>query len=133
MNGLKLTKLRLEGFRSFKDSYNFDFSHNIIIIYGPNGTGKTSILDAIEFGLFGKIERFKGEEFTLTRDEIINVFTEKKGAQVEIWLKDNDNIEYYIQRKKNIGIKKTQLIFRKLNKIYKNKNAQDEITKLLQM
>lgn len=41
-----ITNLRLQNFRSYKDS-SFEFSDSVNIIVGPNATGKTNLLEAI--------------------------------------------------------------------------------------
>ncbi|MHA1770712.1 MAG: AAA family ATPase [Candidatus Thorarchaeota archaeon] len=51
-----LSKLRLQNFRVFEDE-TFDFTEGVTAIVGPNGSGKTTILEAIEFALFRKTKR----------------------------------------------------------------------------
>ncbi len=45
---MKLKVLRLAQFRGFREA-RFDFSDGIWLIYGPNGSGKTSLLEAIAY------------------------------------------------------------------------------------
>src|SRR5512146_3256574 len=48
-------ELTLEGFRSYRDRTTFDFrDRRLVGIVGPIGAGKSSILDAIAFALYGK-------------------------------------------------------------------------------
>ncbi|MCM3576453.1 SMC family ATPase [Mesobacillus subterraneus] len=57
---MRITSLTLQAFRGFNDKEEFSFeSVDIIILYGPNGHGKSSIYDAIEWGLTGGIYRFE--------------------------------------------------------------------------
>ncbi|HMB17349.1 MAG TPA: AAA family ATPase, partial [Candidatus Paceibacterota bacterium] len=44
-----LTRLELQGFKSFADKTDFDLSDRIIGIVGPNGSGKSNIIDAIRW------------------------------------------------------------------------------------
>jgi exonuclease SbcC len=48
-------ELTLEGFRSYRSSTTFDWrDRRLVGIVGPIGAGKSSILDAISFALYGK-------------------------------------------------------------------------------
>ncbi|MFA6918212.1 MAG: DNA replication/repair protein RecF [Candidatus Gracilibacteria bacterium] len=52
---MKLLKLQLENFRNYKSySYEFDRKNNFTIIKGPNGKGKTNLLEAIYVLSLGK-------------------------------------------------------------------------------
>ncbi|MCS6991028.1 MAG: DNA replication and repair protein RecF [Chitinophagales bacterium] len=53
LRGPTLCSLRLYSFRCFKNA-SFDFVPGLNLIYGPNATGKTSILEAIHFLCIGK-------------------------------------------------------------------------------
>ena len=55
---LKLIKIKITNFKGIK-SLTIDFNGNNICIYGANATGKTTILDAYLWCLFGK--NHKGE------------------------------------------------------------------------
>ncbi len=51
-----INRLRLIDFKVFANQ-EFRFSEGITAIVGPNGSGKTSILEAIEFALFKQVTR----------------------------------------------------------------------------
>ncbi|MBI5156861.1 MAG: SMC family ATPase [Acidimicrobiia bacterium] len=54
--------LTLRGFRSYADEVRFDFTgRNLVGIVGPIGSGKSSILDAVSFALYGKTPKFESE------------------------------------------------------------------------
>lgn len=52
---IKLTKLEVENFRGFTDKQTFEFKNRYTFIYGPNGTGKSSLCEALEYGLRASI------------------------------------------------------------------------------
>ena len=48
-------ELTVEGFRSYREPVTFDWrGRRLVGIVGPIGAGKSSILDAIAFALYGK-------------------------------------------------------------------------------
>jgi DNA repair protein SbcC/Rad50 len=50
--------LSLEGFTSFRDKLDLDFSGlDLFAITGPTGAGKSSLIDAIVFALYGQVPR----------------------------------------------------------------------------
>jgi exonuclease SbcC len=55
---MRPSKLTLEGFTSFRQRIEIDFAGlDLFAITGPTGSGKTSILDAITFALYGQTSR----------------------------------------------------------------------------
>jgi exonuclease SbcC len=51
-------KLSVEGFTSFRDRVEIDFSGlDLFAITGPTGSGKSSLIDAIVFALYGQVPR----------------------------------------------------------------------------
>ena len=58
---MKPIKISIKGFNSFIEEQIVDFeelmSKGMFGIFGPTGSGKSTILDAITFALYGKIAR----------------------------------------------------------------------------
>jgi len=63
--------------------YPFDF----ICIYGPNGSGKTTIVDALEWAVTGRLHRFEkemGDQGKIYSGSILANFNSDKSANVQI-------------------------------------------------
>ena len=59
-------ELTVEGFRSYRGRATFDWrDRRLVGIVGPIGSGKSSILDAISFALYGKTPQVEGATKTL--------------------------------------------------------------------
>src|SRR5512137_206221 len=48
---MKLAKVVLNGFKSFAEKTEFDFDANVTAIIGPNGCGKSNVVDAVKWVL----------------------------------------------------------------------------------
>lgn len=57
---MKILKLHVEKFRGIVD-LELDFNGKNAVVFGPNGVGKSAVVDAIDFLLLGDISRLKGE------------------------------------------------------------------------
>ncbi|HAS6849281.1 TPA: AAA family ATPase, partial [Vibrio parahaemolyticus] len=58
----KIKKITLDSFRAFSDKKELDFEidnkvADIVVIYAPNGSGKTSTIEGIEWAATGKVSR----------------------------------------------------------------------------
>lgn len=51
-----LKSLKIGPFRGFRREEIFDLSKRVTLFYGPNGSGKTSLCEAIEYALTGDVE-----------------------------------------------------------------------------
>jgi hypothetical protein len=62
---MRITQLKVRGFRGFNEEQPIDLSDPIAIFEGPNGSGKTSIGEAVEWLLYGRtLKRTKGDELS---------------------------------------------------------------------
>ena len=46
---MNLTKLEIYGFKSFAENVEFSFDSGITVFCGPNGCGKSNVVDAIRW------------------------------------------------------------------------------------
>ncbi|ANM30695.1 hypothetical protein ABI59_15605 [Acidobacteria bacterium Mor1] len=53
-------RLELQGFTAFRDRTELDFTDaDLFVLSGPTGSGKSSIIDAVTFALYGSIARYQ--------------------------------------------------------------------------
>jgi recombinational DNA repair ATPase RecF len=52
----RLRNMTIGPFRGFRTPEPFDLQKRIILFYGPNGSGKTSFCEGLEYGLLGSVE-----------------------------------------------------------------------------
>ena len=55
---MKVSFVEICGFRGFHDKVRFDLPSGFAVINGRNGSGKSTILDAIDFAITGTITKF---------------------------------------------------------------------------
>lgn len=83
----KINSVRLQGIRGFNKIEEFVFGEGVTLIHGQNGSGKSSLLQAIEWAIIGNIPYMKKGDFA-REDAIVNLFTKSKRANVEVKLSD---------------------------------------------
>ena len=60
---MRLKSLKLAGFKSYVDPTVIDLPHNITVVVGPNGCGKSNIVDAIRLGIGeSQASQLRGDE-----------------------------------------------------------------------
>lgn len=75
----KLISMQVQNFRIYKGQKNFAFTAenspdcpaSLVMIYAPNGMGKTSICDALEWALTGRIQRLSDMEKLIGRSNML--------------------------------------------------------------
>jgi exonuclease SbcC len=73
--------LAIEGFTAFRDRQEVDFAPlELFVITGPTGAGKTSILDAISFALYGEVPRIGSTRGTA---DVISLGTDRATVEFD--------------------------------------------------
>lgn len=70
-------RLEIEGFGTFRDRTEIDFEGlDLVALVGPTGSGKSTIIDAVTFALYGSVARY--ENTSLVAPAIHQLSTEAK-------------------------------------------------------
>jgi len=93
----KLEALDITDFRGIRRLRPEDMplSGDVVFIYGPNGVGKTSIADAVEWaitGIVGRLQQAPSRPARREPDPIVNVFSEKAEARVTCHLANREPV-----------------------------------------
>lgn len=89
----ELTELTIENFRGFSAKEEFKFQKRITLVYGPNGTGKSSFCEALEYSMLGYIVEAEAKRIELAK-YIKNSFT---GSSSKPILKAKNNADAVVQ------------------------------------
>lgn len=90
MNDLKASNLTISSFRGINHQINLDLK-DFTIICGENGTGKSSIVNSLEYLFSGKLNHLSSS--TIKKSSFVNKNSKKKDVYIELSL---DNGEYYV-------------------------------------
>jgi DNA repair exonuclease SbcCD ATPase subunit len=89
-----LSRLYLKNFKVFEEQ-ELEFGPGSIAIVGPNGSGKTSILESIEFALFKQVTR---KEKTISKVEELIRHGQSKAKVELVFVSPVNRREYLISR-----------------------------------
>ncbi|TXC74322.1 AAA family ATPase [Sphingorhabdus soli] len=87
MTALAIDKIEIQGFRGLAKPLPVDLRSPLTVLYAPNGTGKTTICDAAEWVVTGKVARLcVGPSFdeTILRPKFDNSFRTEVTAHIRI-------------------------------------------------
>lgn len=78
-------------FRGFAKQENFDLASQLVLIYGPNGTGKSSFCEALEYSLLGNVAEAESKRFRNKHDYLKNAHTNSFIPPILIGLDNQEN------------------------------------------
>jgi len=98
---MKIKKIKISWFRGAADPIELDLNLKSMVIYGENGAGKSSFVDAVEYNINkGRINHL-AHEYSGKRQEKAVINTHMPGSQngvILITMEDNSVIETKIQQ-----------------------------------
>ena len=84
-----LESVTIENFRAYRAPTTFEIGSEITVLFGPNGFGKTSFFDAIDFGITGSIGRFKFSGPDHFREVAAHLDSNAEDARVALTYRSN--------------------------------------------
>ena len=72
-----LKELSVDSFRGFSREETFDLNSLLVLIFGPNGTGKSSFCEALEYALLGSVAEAESKRFRDVDAYLKNAHTNK--------------------------------------------------------
>lgn len=73
----QIKSLAVGPFRGFTKQEEFDLASQLVLIYGPNGTGKSSFCEALEYGLLGTVAEAESKRFRNQNEYLKNAYTNR--------------------------------------------------------
>lgn len=94
----RLGRMEVEGFRGYHARFPIDLGAGLVVVYGRNGTGKTSLCEAVEWSLLGEVERLKRESPDAPQraaEKIICLWSDQASVTIE---SASGDAEHRVQR-----------------------------------
>ena len=124
---VRLLSLDVEGFRGANKRVHLDFGPNATVLSAWNGRGKSTLLGAIEWALWGEL-KFQAPE-NHTHDELNSMFNSAGRASVQLMLSQGGR-EIKISREKTVRKKDSQVEVKDGAKTLADEEAQSFIFRL---
>lgn len=87
---IHLSAITIKNFRAYRKPQTFALGSDITILYGPNGFGKTSFFDAIDFAVTGGIGRLPATSDEDFEKAAAHLDSEPSQSVVELTFQDSD-------------------------------------------
>jgi exonuclease SbcC len=120
----RLEEIELENFRSYKGAHKVELG-GVNIVWGRIGAGKTSLLYAVEFALFGRQLEVKERVAKLV--DLIN--TEAQEMKVAVTLKKDGDVLRVERRLSRRGSEKVRLVYKGVELM--GREAEERLKELL--
>lgn len=88
---VQLDKLHISNARRLGKNVSIEFGKGVTILLAPNGTGKTTIFEAIELAITGEIQRLRGNNGAIIGDKSENM-------SVELCFSNNQVTKLYLDQ-----------------------------------
>lgn len=76
--------VRISAFRGIRTELSLDLSARLTLLHAPNGTGKTSVCDAVEWVLSGRVSRLASALSDSPTEGVRSLFAEDRPTFVEV-------------------------------------------------
>lgn len=96
----RIQRLEIEGFKAFAAPQSFEIGGGHVFLFGKNGLGKSSVVEAVRWCLFGLADRAEAE--------VRNVFYPAGECRVELEL-DGPGGQWRVQRRLRPGLGRSDL------------------------
>ncbi len=104
MTQIKINSITIKGFRGIKESFEVPLKGRSVLVYGDNGTGKSSIADGLEWFFNDEVKHLSGEE--IDRRALRNFhITDSEDSSILLEFSDSK-----LNTLKTLSIKKDKLI-----------------------
>lgn len=100
---VRLKDVSITGFRGFGGELTVDMNADVILLHGPNGSGKTSLFDSIFWALTGSIERNR------IGSDVVSKYAEFGEARVVVSFARPDGETLEVTRRQSAGANQSSL------------------------
>lgn len=122
-----IKSIAIDNFRGINEQKKLLFSPNITLLYGNNGKGKTTVLQAIEWVLTGTISNFKSSPFK-EEDAFINIFSGRKQCNVCLEISNNEGHgSFIVERTRKLSKSSTTTKTNTQLKLFNSKTYTSEV------
>ncbi len=131
---IRIKELEINNFRAYKGKHKFNLDADLIVLYGPNGLGKTSFFDAIDFictGSEAKLDDKAGRDTKRVINALKHLGVSKNESYVKTLISDNSGdytIERHMNDRKNASINdQPSQLFKRADVLMRFAGLEDEL------